>query len=171
MKLTFDSKIDYLDKLRLHYITVDEAVLLQFFTSEDSGSHFNQRFRIWINDSVTWQGGTVNLGNHQSYISFSGARMKQIGVAKGDTVSVTLERDYSEYGFDVPEEFEELLRQDTQAKERFEKLSMGTRRAIIYMIIQLKSSEKRLQKSIFLMGNLKRAPVGNETMRHIIGKE
>ncbi|HIP32236.1 MAG TPA: hypothetical protein EYG86_05705, partial [Crocinitomicaceae bacterium] len=75
------------------------------------------------------------------------------------------------YGFDVPEEFEELLRQDDIARERFESLSMGKRRSIIYLILQVKSSQKRIEKSIFLLENLKRAPVGKETMRHVLGKQ
>lgn len=72
---------------------------------------------------------------------------------------------------DVPEEFTELLRQDDHVKERFESLTMGLQRAVIYVVAQLKSSQKRIDKSVFLMENLKKAPVGKETMRHILGKE
>ena len=97
--------------------------------------------------------------------------MKKLGLELGDTVTVYLEKDTSKYGMDVPEEFEELLRQDDHARQRFEALSMGLQRAVIYMVAQLKSSQKRIDKSLFLMENLKKAPVGKETMRHILGKE
>lgn len=166
----FLSKIEYLEKLKLHYVSVSEEILSQYQTDDDTGSVFNQRFEITINDALSWKAGSVSLGNRTAYITLSKARMKKLGVLPGDTVSVHLEKDTSKYGMDVPEEFEELLRQDDLAKERFESLSMGMQRAVIYIVAQLKSSQKRIDKSLFLMDNLKNAPVGNETMRHILGK-
>ena len=97
--------------------------------------------------------------------------MKQLKVHLGDEVEVELVRDHSKYGFDVPEEFEEVLRQDDEARRRFESLSMGKQRAIIYIVIQLKSSQKKIEKSLFLLENLKRAPEGEITMRHALGKD
>jgi uncharacterized protein YdeI (YjbR/CyaY-like superfamily) len=82
-----------------------------------------------------------------------------------------LEKDTSEYGFIVPEEFEEVLRQDDHASAVFLALPKGTRRAIIYLVLQIKSSDKRIEKSIFFLDNLKKAPVGKLTMRHILGKD
>ncbi|MCR9172752.1 MAG: YdeI/OmpD-associated family protein [bacterium] len=171
METPFQSKIDYLEKLKLHYISVSEELLQQFHTPEDTGSVFNQRFLVTINDEVSWRAGSVSLGNREAYITLSKARMKKLGVDKGDSVSVLLKKDTSKYGMDVPEEFEELLRQDNEARKRFEALTMGVQRASIYIIAQLKSSQKRIDKSVFLMENLKKAPAGKETMRHILGKE
>ncbi len=167
----FNSKIEYLEKLKMHYVSISEDVLEQHYTQEDSGSLFNQRFQITINEQVSWKAGSVSLGNRTAYITFSKARMKELGVDLGDTVSVHLKKDTSKYGMDVPEEFEELLNQDDYAKKRFEYLTMGLQRAVIYVVTQLKSSQKRIDKSVFLMENLKKAPVGKETMRHILGKE
>lgn len=171
METTFDSKIEYLEKLKLHYVSITEEILQQHFTEKDTGSVFNQRFQITLNDSATWKAGSVILKNRTAYITLSKARMKKLGVDLGDTVSVHLKKDTSKYGMDVPEEFEELLKQDDYAKERFESLTMGLQRAVIYVVAQLKSSQKRIDKSVFLMENLKKAPVGKETMRHILGKE
>lgn len=170
MPITFTSKIEYLDKLRMSYISVTDEVLEQFMEDGDK-LLYNQRFDITVNDQITWQGGTVSLGNNTGYITFSKDRMKKIGVGFGDTVSVHLKKNRSEYGFDVPEEFEEVLKQDSLANERFISLNKGTRRAIIYLVIQVKSSQKRVEKSIFLLENLKRAPQEKVTMRHILGKD
>ncbi|XOV68775.1 MAG: YdeI/OmpD-associated family protein [Fluviicola sp.] len=171
METTFDSSIEYLEKLKLHYISVPEVILKKHHTENDSGSVYNQRFEITVNDEVTWKAGSVSLGNQTAYITVSKARMKQLSVDRGDSVSITLKKDTSKYGMDVPEEFEELLRQDEYAKKRFESLSMGLQRAVIYVVAQLKSSQKRIDKSVFLMENLKKAPVGKETMRDILGKK
>ena len=153
----------------MSYISVSDDVLQEFMEEGDQ-LLYNQRFNVTVNDQITWQGGTVSLGNNTAYITFSKARMKKIGVGLGDTVTVHLEKNRSEYGFEVPEEFEEVLRQDRFANERFNALTKGTRRAVIYIVLQLKSSQKRIEKSIFLMENLKRAPE-KATMRHILGKD
>lgn len=170
MGATFTSKIDYLDKLRMHHIIVTSDILEDLADAEDK-SIYNQRFRVTINDSVSWLGGSVSLGNESAYITFSKQRMKELGVVRGDEVTVFLEKDRSEYGLDVPEEFEEVLRQDPDGSARFNSLTKGKRRAIIYMVIQFKTSQKRIEKSLFFIENLKRAPVGEETMRHVIGKD
>jgi antitoxin component of MazEF toxin-antitoxin module len=170
MPMTFTSKIEHLDKLKMSYISVSDDIL-ETFMEEGDKLLYNQRFDVTVNDGVSWQGGTVSLGNNMAYITFSQARMKQIGVEIGDTVTVQLEKNRSEYGFDVPEEFAEVLRQDDHANSTFNALPKGTRRAIIYLVLQVKSSDKRIEKSIFLLENLKRAPKGKLTMRHILGKD
>lgn len=171
MKISFKSRIERLENLKLNYISVSETQLLQFKKDSDHGSVYNQRFIVTVNGNITWRGGSVSLGNNKAYITISTARMKKIDVALGDTVTVELEKDDSKYGFDVPEEFEEVLNQDLAAKKRFESLTLGKQRAIIYIVIQLKSSQKRIEKSLFFMENLKKAPDGQVTMRHVLGKD
>lgn len=166
----YRSRISYNEKLRLHYIVVDANVLQSFATPKDK-SIYNQRFNVIVNDTIQWEGGTVSLGNNKAYITISKDRMKKLGVSKGDTVEFSLTKNNSKYGFEVPQEFEALLEQDPVGKSRFESLTMGAQRAVIYIVKQLKSSDKRIEKSIFLIENLKKAPVGKETMRHILGKD
>jgi len=155
----------------MHHITVTKDLLEMTFDSNEDGTLYNQRYDITIDNQVKWKGGTTALGNETAYIPLSKTRMKQLDVRFNDEVNVTLSKDQSKYGFDVPEEFEEVLRQDDEANFRFEKLSVGKRRAIIYLVIQVKSSQKRIEKSIFFLENLKKSPNGKETMRHLIGKE
>lgn len=153
----------------MHYITVNDAILEAFV--EEGELLYNQRFHVTLNDLVTWQGGTVSLGNNTAYITLSKARMKKLDVHFGDEVQVSLEKDTSEFGFDVPEEFTEVLKQDSEGNDRFRSMSKGKQRGIIYLVLQIKSSDKRIEKSLFFIENLKRAPIGKETMRHLLGKE
>jgi len=155
----------------MHYLVVEKEVLEKFYDPENDKSVLNQRFIIIAEDKIRWHGGTVSLGYNDGYITFAKAKMKELGVIRGDKVSFTLEKDTSEFGFEVPEEFLELLRQDEEGNRRFRSLTMGKQRSIIYLVLQLKSSQKRINKSIFLLENLKRAPVGKETMRHALGKD
>lgn len=166
----FQSEIYHLDKLKLHYIEVSSEILLELNNGEESGK-FNQRVIITINDLVSWQGGIVALGEGKGYVAISKERMKKLNVNYGDTVSVKLVKDTSEYGHEFPKEFEEVLLQDPEAKSRFEAMTPGKQRTIIYYILQVKSSEKRIERSLFFMHNLKRAPEGKETMRILFGKE
>jgi hypothetical protein len=124
-----------------------------------------------INDSIGWKAGTVALGNERAYITISKKRMTELDVHFGDIVEVELTNDNSEFGMDVPEEFLTLLDQDDIGKKRFQYLSKGKQRATIYLIKQLKTSNKRIEKSIFLIENIKKSPLGNVTMRHILGKD
>ncbi len=170
MKKTFPSKIGYLEKLKMHFITVSDEQLSDF-ADENTKSIYNQRFHVTVNNKVKWQGGTVSLGNGEAYITLSKQRMKTLDVHLGDSVIIELEKDFSKYGFVVPEEFEEALRQDDLARKRFEALRMGMQRSIIYVVLQLKSSDKRIEKSLFFLENLKKSPEGKTTMRHILGKD
>lgn len=154
----------------MHFITVD-AEVLKGFADEQTKSMYNQRFKVTVNDEITWQAGTTSLGNGNAYISFSAARMKKIGVRLGDKVSVLLEKDDSEFGFDVPIELQEVLSQDAHAQARFQLLSKGFQRYIIYQVAHYKSSDKRIEKSIFFLENLKRSPENETTMRHVLGKD
>lgn len=112
-----------------------------------------------------------SLGNDTAHITVSTERLKQLKVDLLDTLNVELGHDFSEYGFDDPIEFKEVLNQDTDGKKRFDSVTLGKRRATIHLVIQVKSSDKRIEKSIAILENLKRAPIGKETMRHILGKD
>lgn len=170
MDVQFTCAINRLDKLKLHYLEVEESDLREL-AGEESKSIYNQRVEVTVNGAVSWKGGTVSLGNGNAYITISAARMKKLGVVIGDQVQVNLRKDHSEFGLDVPIEFEEVLRQDAEANARFQQLSKGFQRYIIYMVLQYKTVDKRIDKSLFYLENLKKAPIEGLNMRHILGKE
>ena len=167
--ILFETSIAYLSNLRLHYLLIPSKILLDLNKGEEKGK-FNQRVIIRINDSIEWQGGIVALKDGDGYISFSGARMKKLGLERYDEVKVDLKLDDSEYGHEFPVELEELFLQDPAGKERFEMMSKGKQRTIIYYILQAKSSDKRLERSLLYLNNLKLIKPGKETMRAIFCK-
>lgn len=169
MNVQFTCLIDLHEKLKLHYLEVEETVLRELADTQTK-SIYNQRVEITVNEMLHWKGGTVALGNGNAYLTISAARMKKLGVTVGDKVRVTLRRDESEFGFEVPIEFEEVLRQDHQANARFQQLNKGFQRYIIYMVMQYRTTDKRIEKSLFYLENLKKAPVEGLNMRHILGK-
>lgn len=89
MEVKFKSIIEYLNKLKLHHIIIEENILKKFSTSATKNI-YNQRFTIRINVKLEWEAGSVALGNRCAYITVSKARLKELGIELGDTVDVCL---------------------------------------------------------------------------------
>lgn len=166
---TFKSIIEHHSKLKMHYLSL-EADDLQLLEGEFQRGRFNKRVFIQIQD-IRWQAGIVALGEGRGYITLSKARMKKLDVHFEDEVEFTLEPDDSEFGMEMSEEFAEILKQDPEAKARFEGLKKSLQRYMLYYVLQVKSSNKRLERSLMLLNNLKATPVGMEDFRRILGKD
>jgi hypothetical protein len=164
------SPLRYLDKLKMHYIELNGDTLSYLNGGEEKGK-FNQRVIVKINQKVEWQGGVVALGEGKGYIAVSKARMKELDIHFGDEVNVEFTKDFSEFGHAFPIELNEILKQDPFAHERFFNLTAGKQRTLIYYILQMKTSDKRIERSLTFMHNLKRCEYGKETMRRLFGKE
>src|SRR5690554_5932143 len=113
--ISFQSHIDLLPKLKLHYLTVPSDIV------EKLGG-IGSRLKCSVNGSEFYQCGMTALGGGAAYISFNKKRMKECHIEKGDLVEVTLQPDDSKYGFDLFEELEALFEQDTEGFRLFEKL-------------------------------------------------
>ena len=122
-----------------------------------------------VNNKLSYQCGLMALGEGRAYIGINATRMKKLGVSFGDEVAVKLEKDSSKYGVAVPEELEELLRQDEEGNRRFQLLSPGMQRYIINHAGSAKSSQLRIDRSITMLENLKRLQQGKEEFRDILG--
>jgi hypothetical protein len=167
---SFPSEIYFLKSLKLNYIEIDEEIL-QKTVSVDEKNLYKQRFIIKINDSESWQAGVVALGNGKGYITVKNAFLKKYRLQLGDLVQVHLQKDESEFGMKVSDELKEVLFQDPAGEHRFNLLPMGKKRYIIYYVNQVKSSQKRIERSLLLIGNLKKTEIGKEEFRFLLGKD
>lgn len=167
--IQFNSLIFHKKDLNLFYVRLTVDVMTQI--SNDFGIDKNNR-RIWIdvNSLLKWQGGIVALGEGEGYITLSVERMKKLDVHFQDTISISISPDTSEYGIEMALEFEEVLKSDEEARARFLMLKKGLQRYMLYYTIQVKGSEKRLERAIFMLNNLKNIPAGQEDFRRILGK-
>lgn len=95
--------------------------------------------------------------------------MKKYAVEKEDAVEATIELDNSKYGMEVPEELEALLEQDDEGARRFEMLTPGKQRYIIHYVSQVKSSQKKIDRAIILINNLKTLPEDEFSFRKLLG--
>ncbi len=169
--ISFKSLIHHKKDLNLHYVEVSSFVLKQL--GKPDKVHLNQRVWIQINDfqKDKWQGGIVALGGGDGYITVSQARMKKFKIHFGEEVAVHLQKDDSEYGVEVAPEFLAVLDSDEEAKIRFDKLTKGFQRYLLYYTIQVKSPEKRIERALLLLNNLKKIVPGKETMKELLRKD
>ena len=103
------------------------------------------------------------------YLDGAQKRLKELGLHVHWPVKVELKFDKSKYGMELCEELLEVFAQDEQAKARFEKLSPGKQRNIIHYIGSVKNSDKRVDRALKLLENLKHLQVGKESFRQILG--
>lgn len=164
-----NSEVSFLEKLKLHIISIPFEVL-QTSLSKKTCS-FNERVVIKVNDEIEWQAGTMPLGDGMVYVTISKERMKKIGILLGDSVTIQLRPDNSEFGLPIPKEFTIALELDPEAQQRFDTLKKGMQRNIIYQVNQYKTEQTRIDKSLFFLENLKRSENGKTTMRNILGKD
>ncbi len=162
--VSLKTHIDKLSYLNTFYLEIPESVVKKV------GGFGKTRLFCEVNKAIKFQCGLMALGEGKAYISINSKRMKELGVRKGDLVSVTLTEDTSEYGIVMPEELAELFSQDPEGKRRFDLLSPGKKRYILNYVDAIKSAQLRAERAFLLISNLKTLPLGKEHFRDMLGK-
>ncbi len=161
-KISFSTRVGKLDYLLgMHYVEVPSHIVKKL------GGLNKQRLYCSINEKVRYSCGLMALSEGRAYISINKKRMTDLQLKLGSMIDVVLEPDTSTFGMEVPEELEELLKQDPEGEARFLKLSPGKQRNIIYFVSGVKSSQLRIDRALKLINNLKALKEGKETMRAI----
>jgi uncharacterized protein YdeI (YjbR/CyaY-like superfamily) len=89
------------------------------------------------------------------YIMIGKTICKKLNIKAGDDIELTFQKDNSEFQFEMPEEFSEVLFQDTEADIIFQNLTDGNKRGLIYLVLNVKSSDKRIEKAMKIAEKLK----------------
>ena len=97
--------------------------------------------------------------------------MKSTGLSAGDFIEVHFEEDTTHYQFEMPEEFQEVLRTDRTAKKIFDSLRPGNQRSILHLLAKIKSPQKRVDKALVFAERLKMGitNTGTNGMKQICG--
>lgn len=133
-----------------HYIALGDRQAKQFL---DKG---HKRIVCTINKSYDLHCAIMRLKEGGYYVTLGGRVMKMLKLKAGQEIEVSLKADTSEWQFEVPEEFNEVLETDPDASRIFNKLTDGNMRGIIYLVTKIKSSERRIQKALDICEKLKR---------------
>lgn len=93
--------------------------------------------------------------NEESFLYLSRSVMKGSDILPGEEFEVSIRPDTSKYQAPEPEEWMELLRQDVEIMHRFESLTMGQKRSVLFMVDKLKSPEARIKKAFRIADHLR----------------
>ncbi|MEP5612239.1 MAG: DUF1905 domain-containing protein [Cyclobacteriaceae bacterium] len=136
------------NKLWSYYIPISKEIGDQFVEGD------NRRVLCSINENEPMHSALMHKdGAYTIYVNTE--QKKKLGIEEGDTVSVILEKDISEFGLPMPESFEVLLAQDEQGREYFQSLTMGKQRSLIYIVQKVKNVDSQLAKGLAIMHHLK----------------
>jgi Bacteriocin-protection, YdeI or OmpD-Associated/Domain of unknown function (DUF1905) len=151
---------------------------LEVKTFDHGGAYFNvpdeviEQFRglgmkralVTVN-GVPMHCGLLNSKEFGVYIYFGKATTKTLGIKPKQMAEVTFEVDESEHQFDLPIEFAEVFETDPAALQVFESLTAGNRRSLIHLVAQLKSTDKRIERALFIAEKLKLGITNARNMR------
>jgi hypothetical protein len=162
--ITFHTYLEPKTKVGYCHITVPAEIV------EQAGG-FGTRLMCSINGHEQIHAGLQGKGDGRGLIIINKKRQKKWGISIGDEVSATIELDTSKYGAAMPEELEALLEQDLEGMNAFERITPGQQRYIINYVDGVKSIQKRIDRAIMLIENLKTMPSGTFDYRHLLGME
>jgi hypothetical protein len=130
-----------------HHVMVPEQIC-QTLTQDGQ-----RRMRCSVNNSDEFPCALMPIRG-EGVILLNQSLRKSLGIREGQLVQVRLVKDESEYGMPMPEEMMTTFELDPKAHEFFNKLSMGKRRSLIYLVLKVKSSQIRINKSLAIAHHL-----------------
>ncbi|RNC83026.1 MAG: DUF1905 domain-containing protein [Balneola sp.] len=160
--ITFKTYLEPKTKVGYCHITVPKEIV-------ETVGGFGARLLCSINGNKKMHSGLMGKGDGRGLIIVNQKRQKAWEISIGDEVEATIELDHSKYGAEMPEELEALLEQDRGGLTAFEKITPGQQRFIIGYVDGVKSIQKRIDRAIMMIENLKTMPEGPFNHRHILG--
>jgi len=109
-----------------------------------------------LNGTHSWQAAIMSMGEGRHFIMVNSQLCKQLKLQLNKTIKVVLEADTNTYGVPMPKEMEELLHQNAEAAQLFDKLTAAKQRTLLQIIGKPKSSGLRLIKAIVVLTHLEK---------------
>ncbi len=131
-----------------YYAHVSRKVAEQLIDGE------NRRIKCRIADKIDIQSSFMPYLDGY-FILINQKIITRLGLKLGDSFSIKIEKDTSEYGMEMPDELQALLDQDDDGNEYFQNLTPGKQRNLIYIINQVKNTDSRLTKALAIVDHLK----------------
>jgi hypothetical protein len=115
----------------------------------------DRRVICTINGEHTFQCALMPKGDGSYFIMLNKSIRQKLQLNTGSKVTMTLTKDDSEFGMEIPEEMSASLESDPEAEGIFKSLTPGKQRALIYMVNSVKNSQKKIKKSLVILTHLK----------------
>jgi hypothetical protein len=154
MKHQFTAKLHlFEDNLWFYHVLVPEAIAAEYLASETG-----RRVLCSIEGSDGFHAGLMPDGLGGWFININQKLRDALGLREDMEVTVTLAPDPTPFGMPMPEEFEECLWQNPEAKTIFEALTPGRQRNLIYIVNNVKSPAIKLRRSLVITNHLLQYP-------------
>ncbi len=116
-----------------------------FSVKEEYGTNGPIRVKSWI-DGFYREGSLMPIGNGEHAIYVRKEIQEAIGKKEGQEVEIVLEKNNEPRTLEIPEDFQWLLDDDHELKQKFEKLSFYNKCAIVHHINEAKRDETRVRR-------------------------
>jgi len=133
-----------------HFVRIPNEIASYFSLHTD-----DMRVVCTFNSSIVKQCAIMSSGQGYHFVMMTKDMRKKLSLQIGDQVSVTIVKDDSKYGLPMPEEFEEVLRQDKIADNYFHALTKGKQRTLLHIAGNVKNSKKRIERAFAIAHHLK----------------
>lgn len=160
--VSFSTHLESSSKLGYTFIIVPSDVVKKI-------GGFGVRLLCSVNGNEKIHSGLMPKGDGSGYIIINRTRQKKWAISLNDNLEASIELDNSKYGMEISEELEALLEQDREGYGLFKTLTPGQQRYIIHYVGSVKSSQKKIDRAILLINNLKTMP-DKFDFRHLLGK-
>lgn len=143
----------------MHYLQLDAKTVARLTKNN------NKRVICRVNDELELHSAILQQKEVGHYIMMSTATCKKLRIKAGAKVTATFSVDDSEYQFEMPEELKEVLATDPDAGAVFQALTKGNQRSLIYLVSQVKSVDKKIERALTIAERIK---VGHTSPRTIL---
>lgn len=131
------------------YVIMPENIALHFLNKNQ------KRVKCIINNGYTLHCALKRNDDLGYFVSMSRRVRKEANIHFGESLTIEVLPDDSEYQVDMPEEFHEVLLSDEEGFEAFQALTPGKQRSIIFHVKRAKRSETRINRALKMIENLK----------------
>lgn len=132
-----------------NYIEIPSKIAEDFIRSG------NKRIICSINKSYDLHCAIMRVKNGYYYITIGKRIMNELNIKPKALLNVTFKEDKSELQFEIPEEFREVIETDIEAQKIFNSLTDGNKRGLIALVLQVKSVDKKIERSLKIAEKLK----------------
>lgn len=135
----FDAKLIKHDSINAAYIE------FPYHTEREFGTKGQIKVNVTF-DGCEYRGSLANMGQGCHCLGLTQKMRNDIGKQPGDVVHVILRKDEEPRNIDMPEDFNKLLENNSEAKEFFNSLSYTSRKEYVNWIISAKKVENRKKR-------------------------
>ncbi len=115
----------------------------------------NTRTIAVVNNAISIHCALMSNGNGEYFIMLNKQNRSKLKINRGDILTISIRKDESKYGMEMPEEFSELLSLDEEGNTFFHALTPGKQRSLIHVVGKSNQSETRIKKALVILDYLK----------------